>query len=78
MKFLIMFVSLLMFCFGGIFMSVTNNTDEIIKRVKEKVGHTEIPEDVILQGNKLILKIRNISFVVFISGICLFITSLFL
>lgn len=78
MKFLIMFVSLLMFCFGGIFMIGTSNTDEIIKRAKEKIDYEEIPEDAILQGSKLILKVRNVSFIAFISGICLFIASLFL
>lgn len=78
LKFLIVLISLLMICFGGIFMIAANNPDEIIKRTKEKIGYTEIPEDVILQGNKLISKIRNISFIAFISGICMFVASLFL
>ncbi|MGJ0846493.1 hypothetical protein ACR77J_07385 [Tissierella praeacuta] len=59
-------------------MSVTNNPDEIIKRAKEKIDYEEIPEDAILQGSKLISKVRNISFIVFIFGICLFVASLFL
>ena len=78
MKFFMILISLLLFCFGGIFLAVANNPSAIIEKVKGKMSVDNLPDETMAELNKFISKISSISFISFVFGICLFVASLFL
>ena len=75
MKFLLIFISLLMITFGGLFSYVYS---ERKNAVREKVGYDLLDSDKQEQLDKLMSNGSSFCAVIFMIGVCLFIASLFL
>ena len=75
MKFIIIFISLLMILFGGIF-SYCSWDKDAVKQIKLKIGYDSL--DIGKQGkaDMLLNKLSTYCFLIFMVGVCLFITGL--
>ena len=75
MKFLVIFISLLMVLFGGIFSYVCSQQKEAIK---SKANYESLETLEKITFDLFLEKTEQICFVCFLIGICLFIAGLFI
>lgn len=77
MKFIIIFISLLMIIFGGLF-SYCSWEDDVVKQIKLKIGYESLDIGKQSKADKILKDLSTYCFLTCIIGFCLFIAGLFI